>query len=50
MKLYSGQIFHLRSFCQGKIRLNFSNLKFGFFQMTSDGETIKMKVVDLQKL
>jgi len=50
MQLYSRWLFHLKSSCQGKLRLNFSNLKFEFFQMTSDGEITKIKVVDLQKL
>ena len=32
MKLYSWKLFYLKSSCQGKLRLNFSNLKFGFFK------------------
>jgi hypothetical protein len=31
-ELCSWQFFRLRSFCQGKLRLNFSNLKFNFFK------------------
>jgi hypothetical protein len=32
IQLCSWQLFHLNSFCQGKLRLNFSNLKFEFFK------------------
>ena len=32
IQLCSWQLFRLRSFCQGKLRLNFSNLKFKIFK------------------
>ena len=32
MKLYSWKLFYLKSSCQGKLCLNFSNLKFRFFK------------------
>ena len=49
MKVCGFQFF-LKSFRLPKLRLNFSNLKSIFFEVPSDGETAKIKVVDLKML
>jgi len=44
MKLYSWEVFHLKSFCHRKLRLNFSNLKFKFCKWP------RMEKLPIQKL
>ena len=50
MKLCSWKFFNLNYFCQRKVPLNFWNLKIWNFRTTSNGETFKIEVVDLEKL
>jgi hypothetical protein len=50
IEICSRTILHLNYFCQGKVNLNFWNLKIWICQTTSNGETLNMKVVDTKKL
>jgi len=50
MQLYSKQPFHLKSFIQEKLRVNFFIFVIQILQMTLDWELTKIKIVDLEKL
>jgi hypothetical protein len=49
IELCSWTIFNLNYFCQDKVHLDFWNVKIWTFQMTSNGETLNIKVVDSDK-
>ena len=50
MKFCSWQLFNLKSSCQLKTKFEVLKFEFQISWTTSDGETIKMKVVGLKKL
>jgi len=50
LQLYSWWLFHLKSFVVLKLCFKFSQFEIQICETTSDGETSKTKVVDLEKL
>jgi hypothetical protein len=50
MKLYSWQFFYLNSFRFSKIESKYVKFKIEILQTTSDEKSVKIKVVELQKL
>jgi hypothetical protein len=49
MKLFSCECFDIKASCHGKVRLNFLKFEIRIFQITSDGKTTKIRVVDPEK-
>jgi hypothetical protein len=50
IEFYSWQHFHLKSYCQRKLRLYLKILKFELWKTTSKEKTTNMKVVGIEEL
>ena len=50
IEVYSWQLFHLKSYCQRKLRLNLKKLKFEFWKRSRKKKTTNKKVVGIEEL